>query len=255
MPHPVPESTYQLLPPLKDLEYLELKRDIARRGVQVPVEMDDAGNVLDGHHRLRALRELSAEGLGLPEAPVIVRVGMSEAEKRLHVRSLNVHRRHLSTAQRRALIEEQLRETPDRSDRAVAHALSVSPSTVGMVRRRLDAATVRVGQSAEESRIGRYGRWRRVPPGWAILASSQSEAEKVVSALGMVPAGALREGFLTTADTAVAARIVRREGAREERFERLRNPGSVHFWLTNNCCPTRDNNDRKALCQVQRLVM
>ena len=48
-------DAYQLLPPLTYDEYQALKADIATRGVQVPIERDEAGNVLDGHHRLRAV--------------------------------------------------------------------------------------------------------------------------------------------------------------------------------------------------------
>ena len=41
--------TYQVMPDLTPEEYAELKSDIASRGVMVPVEFDEAGNVLDGH--------------------------------------------------------------------------------------------------------------------------------------------------------------------------------------------------------------
>lgn len=220
------DAPYQLLPLLRDQEFQALRQDIARRGIMVPIERDESGNVLDGHHRLRALEELRAEGYDLPDAPVIVRVGLSEAEKRFHVRSLNVHRRHLSAAQRRAVIEEQLRETPDRSDRALAHALAVSPTTVGMVRRRLGGgATVQNGQS--ERRLGRDGKRRRVPASRAIIASSDSEAVRALTALEVVPAEALPERFLTAKDATTAARMVRREHAREQRIERLRDPGAL----------------------------
>jgi len=42
------------MPPLTAEEYATLKADIAAHGVQVAVEVDDEGNVLDGHHRVRA---------------------------------------------------------------------------------------------------------------------------------------------------------------------------------------------------------
>lgn len=41
---------YQLLPDLTEEEYEALKADIAERGVMVPIELDEQGNVLDGHH-------------------------------------------------------------------------------------------------------------------------------------------------------------------------------------------------------------
>ena len=71
-------------------EYAALKADIAGRGVLVPIELDEAGNVLDGHHRQRAAREL-----GLADVPTVVRSGLSEAQKREHALRLNLLRRHL----------------------------------------------------------------------------------------------------------------------------------------------------------------
>lgn len=83
-------NKYQLLPPLSEEEYTALKEDIAKRGVLVPVEYDEDGNILDGHHRVRACEEL-----GIKNWPSIVRIGMSEDEKAEHVLKLNIARRHL----------------------------------------------------------------------------------------------------------------------------------------------------------------
>lgn len=91
---------YQVMPDLTPLEYEALKADIAQRGVLVAVEMDEAGELLDGHHRVRAWNELRAEGVDVPEYPRMVRKGMSEEQKRNHARSLNVLRRQLTRDQR-----------------------------------------------------------------------------------------------------------------------------------------------------------
>ena len=45
---------YQLLPELSAADFEVLKQDIAARGVMVPVEYDEEGSILDGHHRVRA---------------------------------------------------------------------------------------------------------------------------------------------------------------------------------------------------------
>ena len=52
-------GAYQIMPPLTAAEYAALKADIAEHGVLVAVEMDEEGNVLDGHHRVRACQELA----------------------------------------------------------------------------------------------------------------------------------------------------------------------------------------------------
>ena len=80
---------YQLFDPLRAEEYDALKADIQKRGVLVPVEVDDDGNILDGHHRV-----LIADSLGI-EYPRVVRHFDSESEKREHVLKINLLRRHL----------------------------------------------------------------------------------------------------------------------------------------------------------------
>ena len=93
-------APYQLLPPLEQEQFELLKEDIRRRGVLVPIERDENGELLDGHHRMRAVEELKKEGV-VCDPPVILRLDMSEAQKKAHVRALNLHRRHLTRAQRR----------------------------------------------------------------------------------------------------------------------------------------------------------
>lgn len=113
---------YQLFPDLTDAEFSELAADIAARGVMVPVEYDEAGNVLDGHHREAACREL-----GIVDFPSIVRYGMTEAEKRLHVRKLNMARRHLSEAQRKQVMRQMKAE--GHTLKEIADTVGVSPAT------------------------------------------------------------------------------------------------------------------------------
>src|SRR5439155_17837387 len=96
---------YQVMPPLSAEEYELLKADIAARGVQVQVELDEQGNILDGFHRVRACQEL-----GITDWPTIVRLGLSEEEKKAHARKLNLARRHLTQEQKRELIRQQLKE-------------------------------------------------------------------------------------------------------------------------------------------------
>lgn len=121
---------YQLMPPLSAEEFAALKADIAERGVLVPVEYDEAGNILDGHHRVAAAR-----ALGISEWPRFVRKGLSEEGKRDHARRLNVNRRQLSMAERKRLVKEWLRDAPARSSRAIASVAGVDHKTVSAVRK------------------------------------------------------------------------------------------------------------------------
>ncbi|PTE07402.1 MT-A70 family methyltransferase [Mesorhizobium helmanticense] len=125
---------YQLLPRLSPEEFQSLERSIIAHGVLVPVEYDEAGEIIDGHHRVEI-----CESLGLVDWPRFVRKGLSEVEKRTLSRELNFARRHLTSAQKRAVIGDQLRDTPSISSRAIAAMLGVDDKTVSAVRRKLVA--------------------------------------------------------------------------------------------------------------------
>jgi len=114
---------YQLLPPLMQEEYEALKADIAERGVLVPVEYDEDGNILDGHHRVRACKEL-----GIKEWPRLIRVGLNEDEKAEHVLKLNVHRRHLPKEWK----QEKAKELKEQgwSNPRIAGVLGVDQATI-----------------------------------------------------------------------------------------------------------------------------
>lgn len=128
------EAPYQVMPDLTADEYAELKADIQSRGVMVPIEYDEKGNVLDGHHRLRICSEL-----GIKDFPKVIRAGMTEEEKRTHARKLNMARRQLNREQKQELIREQLRETPEKSDRQIAAGLGVDKNTVNARRKEMEA--------------------------------------------------------------------------------------------------------------------
>ena len=127
-------NPYQVMPDLSADEYKELKEDIDARGVMIPIEYDEYGNVLDGHHRLKICNEL-----GITIYPRVIRAGMSEPEKRAHARKLNMARRHLTQEQRRRMIQEQLAETPEISDRQIATGLGVDHKTVSTQRVNLES--------------------------------------------------------------------------------------------------------------------
>jgi N6-adenosine-specific RNA methylase IME4 len=129
---PLADGPYQLLPPLTRSEFEALEADILANGVLVPVEYDEDGAILDGHHRVAI-----CEKHGIKDWPRFVRKGLSEDRKRSLARSLNCNRRHLSISQKREIIEAQLRETPAASSRKIAEQLNVDHKTVSAARKRL----------------------------------------------------------------------------------------------------------------------
>jgi hypothetical protein len=125
-------SKFRLFGELPEETFAGLKAAIGEHGVLVPIEVDEAGEILDGHERVRACL-----ALGMTEIPAQVRAGLSEAEKPLYVRKINLLRRQLDRQERRAVIAAQLQETPSLSDRGIAAALGVDHHTVAAVRQEL----------------------------------------------------------------------------------------------------------------------
>jgi DNA adenine methylase len=121
-------SKYQLMPAMTPAQYAELKDDIKRRGVLVPIEFDGEGNILDGHHRYQAFTELIEEGADLPLYDKIVRRFSSEEEKVAYVVSLNVKRRHLNAEQRQELVV-RLRKEFGYTLSKIAQILGISIAT------------------------------------------------------------------------------------------------------------------------------
>ena len=161
-PEPGPETitvqgiTYtcpfaDLLPPLSAEELAALRDDIRNHGIRVDVVVSDEFEVLDGHNRLRLAAEL---GLTQPILPKIM-CGLTAEQKRDAALSLNLHRRHLTAAQRRDLIAKHLQTDPAASDRAIAAHVGVDHKTVGAARKAAEA-TGEVPHTT--SRRGRDGR-------------------------------------------------------------------------------------------------
>jgi N6-adenosine-specific RNA methylase IME4/ParB-like chromosome segregation protein Spo0J len=119
---------YQVCRPLTPIEYEALKSDIAENGVLVPVEVDENGDTLDGHHRIKAWQELKDEGLNLTDYPRMIRAGMTEEQKRNHARKLNVLRRQMTKEEREEMMVDMRKD--GMSYRKIAEAVSVDPVTV-----------------------------------------------------------------------------------------------------------------------------
>ena len=64
---------------------------------------------------------------------------MTEEQKRTHARKLNMARRQLSQEQRCDLIREQLKETPEKSDRQIAASLGVDHKTIAKQRATMES--------------------------------------------------------------------------------------------------------------------
>lgn len=159
---------FQVMPPLSDDEYADLRRDIARNGITVPVVYDQRGRLIDGHHRLQIAAEL-----GIENVPQVVREVVNAQHARSIAYALNLHRRHLSREAKRELLATSIKSDPELSNREHARRVGTSDHTAAVVRDDLEA-TAQVAQLAE--RTGADGKAR---PAKVTTTTRTSEATKV----------------------------------------------------------------------------
>lgn len=168
---------YHILPALLPEEYESLRASIAERGVDIPIIVDQEGNIIDGVHRQRACDEL---GIYCPRE---VRQFGSEAEKFELVLRANCRRRQLSQRQKRELITVYLCRDPQIADNTLGNLIGVSKNTVADVREELIATrqidkfeTLRGGDGKE--RPVKYKK---------IIANTPKEAEAALEVIGDLP--------------------------------------------------------------------
>lgn len=148
-PHPALAEVY---PDQSPEAYKAMKADIAENKILVPLIVAPDGDglvVLDGHHRLRAAREL-----GLDEVPC-TRLDIYDEDAFWRGVALNGPRRNLSREQQRGVIRGLLGDHAHRSDRFIADKVGCSHHTVASVRSEMQER----GQIAHaETRIDSAGR-------------------------------------------------------------------------------------------------
>lgn len=171
---PKDNRKYQIMPDMSPHQFEALKLDIQEQGVLTPIDIDEEGNILDGHHRFRACQEL-----GITNYPTIVRLELSEEEKRLFARKSNMMRRHLNRKQIRELIAAQLKETPQWSNNRVAKELGVDSKTVKTVRKSLEA-TSEIPKLTKLEGIDGKTRGKRKP---AIMVASEKQKKEILAEL------------------------------------------------------------------------
>jgi Protein of unknown function (DUF5131) len=150
----------QLFPPMSSDELQELGEDIRTNGLKMPLSVfchDGVSSLLDGCNRLDAMEAVGCELLpgsnGLDPVMAVSPTGekiriyweyqhSDRCDPYAFAISINVHRRHLTTAQKGEVIEKLLKAQPEQSDRAIAkqaHGV-VDHKTVAAHREKLQAS-------------------------------------------------------------------------------------------------------------------
>ncbi len=202
-------SQYQLFNDLGAKEYQALKDDIRERGVLVPIELDDLGNVLDGHHRLKAWQELKKEGARVGDYSSLIRSGLTEDEKHNHIRALNILRRQLSKAERNKHWEAM--RGSGMTYQAIADASGVAVQTVHdavFQNRKTQPATI-------TGKDGKKYPAKKKPK--TTIAKNKRERNKTLEALAEMPSEKLPDNLT---DTRRVARLAR-EHKSEERAKQV----------------------------------
>ena len=167
--HPAAE----LFPLMTPDELRSLGEDILKNGMTSPIVLWEADEntpavLLDGRNRLDAIELV----IGPPKVNRwsvfvdgrlnrgLVDTFAGHVDPYAHVISANIHRRHLTTEQKRELIAKLIKAQPEKSDRQIGEMIKADHKTVGAVRAEKEAT----GEiSSVEKRIGMDGKARKRP--------------------------------------------------------------------------------------------
>jgi hypothetical protein len=131
---------------MTDDELRDLGEDIRQHGQRIPIttflDQEGAELLLDGRSRLDAMErvglsvvrdgELNRDQVDIQSIP-------GNVDPFNWVVSANIHRRHLTSEQKREVIEKLLKAKPDQSNRTIAKQVKADDKTVGKVRKRLES--------------------------------------------------------------------------------------------------------------------
>jgi ParB-like chromosome segregation protein Spo0J len=162
-----PHDLSKLFPPISEDDFNKLAADIKLHGLRQHIVLYQ-GKILDGNNRYRACTLVGIK-------PTFADFTGIDADARNYVISANIHRRHLSTDQRRDIIAALLKADPTQSDRRVADAARASHVTVGTVREQLEA-TGQIDQL--DKTTGADGKTRKRKTGTR-KSGAKSETEKI----------------------------------------------------------------------------
>jgi ParB-like chromosome segregation protein Spo0J len=121
-----------MFPMIEGAEFAALRADIAKNGILQPIVLYH-GMILDGRNRYKAAKEIGYAFK--PEDFKTFEGTLAEAEA--FVISTNVHRRHLTNAQKQEFIRLMIEKNPGATNRQIARLCQLSHSTVASVREKM----------------------------------------------------------------------------------------------------------------------
>lgn len=179
-PHPLCD----IFPLMEGADFEQFVEDIRTNKLNEPIVLYE-DKILDGRNRERACHQAGVRAH-------YTNFNGSYKDARAFVISQNIMRRHLTTKQKRDLIEMLIEKEPDKSDRQIAATTKTSHHTVASVRRKKAGnqpnPTGQVAHSDSEkrgkdTRTGKDGRKRPASK------SDVSTSDKVIAVLKAHPKG------------------------------------------------------------------
>jgi hypothetical protein len=141
-----------LFPLMQGAEFDDLVADIKAHGLQEHIALYE-GKILDGRNRYRAC-------LAAKVTPVTYNADPFIADPAAYVISINLHRRHLTAEQKRSLLVELVKTSPEKSDRQLAKEAGTTHPTIAKARKQAEAT----GKALPvEKRTGADGKARKRP--------------------------------------------------------------------------------------------
>jgi hypothetical protein len=144
-----------IFPLMEGAEFDALVADIKANGQLEPIILHE-GKILDGRNPYRACLAAGVE-------PMLHNAGKTIANATdavAHIISANIHRRHLTAEQKRALITALIKAQPEKSDRQIAKQVKASHPTIAKARREAEATG---NAFPVEKRVGADGKARKQP--------------------------------------------------------------------------------------------
>ena len=129
------DQPYQVMPEFDPDEFERLKKGIKEHGIEYPIIVDTNGNIVDGHHRVKAWKELGRDPSDIPRRVV----DEPDGEQYHRAYRVNLNRRDVDKREivKDYLLEHQTRVKDD-TQQEIALDIGVDKSTVSRAKQDLE---------------------------------------------------------------------------------------------------------------------